>query len=404
MGVCGGTCGVPNVTSYALLESTFGVDYGGQNISLGGAAVTSADQCASRCSATANCFAFFFDFRSQSCSLKRSATASARAPSAGGGLYVRDLGGDFTAASRAYSYPETSTLFTTRTSRVTLDNCAQACVDQGLACPGIVFDASGPQCRGLKRLDERVAALVDSGTNASAAGSSLLLGFIRNMQNAPRPPPPSPLPPSPRPPPSPPPRPPLPPSPPPMPPSPPAIEGTVPIRSAAALLALLLSGAADGARIVLQFDVFSDADVVDSTGGGSSNAGRRRARLADVGDGSLISVNRPADRLWLEGDSAAPCFDFDAAFRTASRPGAATASAAQLASNPGRCRTLQSSGISRFMSMTASTLTLKNLMVIGGAATGSGGCLQLKGLRSLVLENMVFVNCSSLGDVRMLRC
>lgn len=399
VGVCGSTCGVPNVTGYALLDSTFGVDYGGLNVSFT-SSVGTVDQCASSCNRTAACFAFFYDFRAQTCALKSSANAASRVAAPGGGFFVKGMP-TFSSPSTSFVYPETSTLFSTRTARMTLTDCAQACI--GLSCPGIVFDASVPQCRGLTRLDERTAASsnVASGGGANTTSASLLLSFERVVANAPRPPPPRPSPPKPSPPPVPPPLPPMPPSPPPSPPNPPAENGTIPVRTAAGFLAALMLDSSGSSRIVLQTDITDDDMLQANEAGGGQQQRRRRAKLADVGDASLVSVNRPGAALWLEGDSSGPCFNAGAALSVAGNTSSQTAAVlASLASNPGRCRTLRTRGLGRLMTMTATSVTLKHLVIVGGSAQGPGGCLQLAGIQRLVIDNVVFYNCSSLASVR----
>lgn len=444
-GACGSSCGVPNVAGYALLEATLGVDFGGQNISFA-SGVATPEQCAMRCSAEPLCFAFYYDFRGQTCALKRSGGASggtagnssrrAAAARGGGGFFVPILPGHLV-PSTGFAFPEAaSTLFSTSTPRITLRDCAKACVDQGSECAGIAFDATQAvsQCKGIRVGGRGTAAAAGggaptSGVSSSAAGGaatpSLVLSYERIPPDVPNPAPPPPPPPRPSSPPLPPgpPPPQLQPSPPPQPPSPPVENGTLPARTPAAFAAALLSSEANGARIVLQTDVRATVPSPPpppppaAAAAGGVGAGVRRRRVAIdalTGDDSLFAVDRPADSLWIEGDSAAPCFDSQQAFGAAAVTNHATSTSGGgaaalppalldiLAENPGRCRTLHAGGgVGRVFSVTATSITLKNLFVVGGgAAQGPGGCLQVKGLRRLVVENVVFVNCSSAADVR----
>lgn len=394
VGLCGSSCGLPATPGYSLLGA-FGAVYGGQNVT--GATTAgqlSLDQCAAQCNATSACIAFAYDHRAQGCTLRRTVAAGPPQPAPGAGTYLPLLGG-YRAPASGFDYPGGSTLFATASPRITLASCAAACADQDISCVGVAYDTSTLLCRGLRSLL--------GGPNASsgaAAGGGLVLSYPRVLLNVPSPPPPSPAPPSPKPPPVPPPRPPPSPVPPPLPPSPPSVEGAVTVRTAEALLATLASGGGQNMRVILQGDI-----VVGSTP--APAAGRRRARLADAGaDASLLSISRPADTLWLEGSSAAPCFDAREASALAAavaalaakQDDAAAAPAAALAPS-GRCRRIDAAGLQRALSVQAAALTLKNFVIVGGAALGAGGCLQLRGLRSLVIENCVFVNCSS-GDVR----
>lgn len=420
VGRCGDFCGVPNATGFALLEAGFGAEYPGQNTGAAEAA-QNVDACGQRCAATAGCFAFFYDHRAQSCALRRTVSAAAPLPAPGGGFYARVLPG-FAAPSGGYAYPDPSTLFATNTPRTTLADCAAACAALGSACEGIVFDAGGIQCRGLRRLDGRTnstaaAQQQASGSGGGSSSTGLQLSYARIMLNAPSPPPPSPKPPSPAPPPAPPPSPPPVPRPPPLPPSPPVVDGAVAVRSAAALVAALASGGGHNARIVLQSDIVSTARAAAPPAATPAGAGRRRrARLADTAapaeDSSLITVTRPADKLWIEGDVDAPCFDKQAAAAAVTEAAAASdggarlsaAQAAALAPSLGRCRALRAgAGASeRVLSVEAAELTLRNMVFVGGggaAPRGAGGCLQLTGLQHLVIENCVFIGCSS-RDVR----
>lgn len=314
-----------------------------------------------------------------------------------------------------------------------LEACAQICLNLSAVCAGFVFNASQATCRGVLSVtaapaaDDSAGSSYAGGAAASGAGA-FFLTYARSVPLAPSPPAPPPRSPPPVPPPRPPPRP-APPPRPPQPPPRPQVAPDVAIVSDVASLLSELENPAKG-RIIISGDLSDSASADGSDesgfgapptppagiggGGGGALSGGRRSLAPAGARPARVTVSRPGDALVIEGDRG-PCVDStaaQAALDAAALAGgaaalgvtgngsngtapAAAAVGAVLAGLP--CTRLGAAGLRRVLSVTAGSLTLRNIALVGGTALDDelgGGCL-LATVDLLVLDGAAFVGCTS---------
>lgn len=442
VGACGPICGVPTAPGFTRL-GTLNVD-----LALGSSsqqplavttAVASAAACGAACNSSAACVGFHYGFVSQRCTLRASAPR-VPVPAASSAFYLRGGVAGFSGPDLgAAAFPDAAAVFAVDAApgQATLSACAAACALLRGSCAGFAFDATALSCRGLRSLSGATAA--GGGGNAtSAAGDPMLLTFAAVLPDAPKPPPQPPSPPPPAPPPSPPPAPPPPPSPPPQPPSPVFAAGTIGVSSVGGLNSALTSGQGSGKVILITGNLGGGgrrggpafrrslaAAAADGRAGREDDAtatpaGIRRTTLltggtsassaaASLPPAAVVEAFRPQDDIVLAGDIAAPCFDIEAASAAAAAAAAALAAGDDpvngaapdatlqgAAASRSPCRVLSAAGLgTRVANLTARSITLRNLVVVGGqsATAPGGGCLLLRASAAVVLQNVLLVDC-----------